>query len=83
MAVRHVFGLVFTLTVAAILLIGTGLMGYNPPPHMSLDPATWQRGAWTGEIIVSQVALGVAFLVVAAVVAARINMRLGKGRRAR
>jgi hypothetical protein len=81
MAVRNVFGLVFTLTIGAILLIGTGLMGYSPPAHMSLDPATWRRGAWTGEIILSQVALGIAFLTVAAVVAARVNRRLGNGSR--
>jgi hypothetical protein len=83
MAVRNVFGLVFTLTIGAILLIGTGLMGYNPPAHMSLDPATWRRGEWTGEIILRQVALGISFLAVAAGVAARVNKRLGKGRAAR
>lgn len=80
MAVRTVFGLVFTLTIAALVLIGTGLIGYYPPAHMSLDPATWRRGAWTGEVILGQVALGVVFLAVAGVVAVRVNRRIASGR---
>jgi hypothetical protein len=75
-AVRNAFGFVFALTAAAAFLIVTGLIGYDPPAHMSLDAATWRRGQWTGEIIPSQVALGIAFLAVAAVVAVRVNRRL-------
>ena len=59
---RNAFAFVFTMTLAAVLLIVTGLIGYYPPAHMSLDAATWRRGTWTGEIIVSQVALGAVFL---------------------
>lgn len=77
---RNVFGLVFTLAIAALVLIGTGLIGYYPPAHMSLDPMTWHRGAWTGEVILGQVALGVVFLAVAGVVAVRVNRRIAGGR---
>lgn len=73
---RNAFAFVFTMTLAAVILIVTGLVGYHPPAHLSLDAATWRRGTWTGEIIVGQVVLGVAFLAVAAVVARRINRRL-------
>ena len=82
-AVRNAFGFVFTMTVAAVFLIVTGLMGYSPPGHMSLDAATWRRGQWTGEIILSQVALGIAFLAVAAVAAVRVNRRIAPGGTAR
>ena len=76
----NLFTLVFTLTLAAIFLIVTGLIGYYPPAHMSLDAATWRRGQWTGEIILSQVALGAVFLAVAGAVAVRVNRRLAQGR---
>ena len=81
-AVRNAFGFVFTMTAAAVFLIVTGLIGYYPPGHLSLDAATWRRGQWAGEIILSQVALGIAFLAVAAVVAVRVNRRLAHGRAA-
>ena len=74
------FTLVFSLTLAAVFLIVTGLMGYYPPAHMSLDAATWRRGAWTGEIILSQVALGAVFLALAGFIAVRVNRRLAQGR---
>jgi hypothetical protein len=74
--VRNSFTFVFTATLVAVFLIVTGLIGYDPPAHMSLDAATWRRGEWTGEIIRSQVALGVALLSLAGVVAVRVNRRL-------
>jgi hydroxymethylglutaryl-CoA reductase len=77
---RSTFVFVFTMTLAAVFLIVTGLIGYYPPAHLSLDAATWRRGEWTGEIIISQVALGVVFLALAAVVAVRVNRRLAQGR---
>jgi hypothetical protein len=76
---RNAFTFVFTMTLAAVFLIVTGLIGYYPPAHMSLDAATWRRGAWTGEMNLSQVALGAVFLVVAGVVAVRVNRRLARG----
>jgi hypothetical protein len=79
-AVRNAFGFVFTMTLAAVFLIVTGMLGYQPPAHMSLDAATWRRGDWTGEIITSQVALGVAFLVLAGIMAVRIHRRMLPGR---
>lgn len=74
--VRNSFTFVFTVTLLAVFLIVTGLIGYDPPAQMSLDAATWRRGEWTGEIIRSQVALGVALLALAGVVAVRVNRRL-------
>ncbi len=74
------FTLVFSLTLAAVFLIATGLIGYYPPAHMSLDAATWRRGEWTGGIIMSQVALGAVFLGLAGFVAVRVNRRLAQGR---
>ena len=38
--VRNAFGLVFMMMLAAVFLIVTGLFGYEPPAHLSLDPAT-------------------------------------------
>ena len=72
---RNMFTFVFTMTLAAVFLIVTGLIGYAPPAHMSLDAETWRRGQWTGDIILNQVALGVVFLALAGVVAVRINRR--------
>ena len=77
---RNWFLFVFTMTLAGVFLIVTGLIGYDPPAHLSLDVGTWRRGEWTGEIILSQVALGVVFLAVAGVVAVRVNRRLAQGR---
>ena len=74
-AIRNAFGFVFTMTLAAVFLIVTGLIGYYPPAHMSLDAATW-RGTWTGEILMRQVGLGIVLLVAAGIVALRINKRL-------
>lgn len=73
---RNLFTLVFTLSLAALFLIVTGLIGFQPPAQLSLDASTWRRGTWTGEIIVGQVALGGALLGVAGIVARRINRRL-------
>jgi hypothetical protein len=75
---RNSFTFFFTMTLAGVFLIVTGLIGYYPPAHMSLDAASWRRGEWTGEIIQSQVALGVAFLGLAAVIAVRVNRRLAR-----
>jgi hypothetical protein len=81
MAQRHLmFTFVFTMTLAAVFLIVTGLVGYDPPAHMSLDAATWRQGTWTGELIRSQVALGAVLLALAGVVAVRVNARLAQGR---
>jgi len=77
---RNSFTLVFSLTLAAVFLIVTGLIGYDPPAHMSLDAATWRRGTWTGEILVGQVALGAVCLALAGFVAVRVNRRLAQGR---
>jgi hypothetical protein len=73
--VRNVFHLVFALALVAVFLIATGLIGYEPPAHFSLDPATW-RGTWTEQIALRQVGLGLVFLVAAGIVALRINRRL-------
>ncbi len=74
--VRNVFGLVFTLTLVAVFLIITGLMGYEPPAQLSLDAATWRRGTWTDQVVVRQVGLGIALLAAAGVLTHRINRRL-------
>ena len=75
-AVRNSFGFVFTMTLVGAFLIGTGVIGYYPPAHMSLDAATWRRGEWTGEILLGQVALGVVFLMLAGIVAVGLNRRM-------
>ena len=72
---RRTFGFVFTATLASVCLIVTGLIGYQPPAHLSLDAATWRRGVWTGDVIVSQLALGGALLIAAVAVALSINRR--------
>ena len=74
--VRNAFSFVFVMALAGIFLVVTGLIGYYPPGHMTLDAATWRRGTWTDGVILSQLAFGIAFLAVAAVVARRINRRL-------
>lgn len=74
--VRSWFGLVFTMTLVALFLIVTGLMGYQPPAQLSLDAATWRRGTWSDEIVLSQVGLGVVLLIAAGAVAFRIDRRL-------
>jgi hypothetical protein len=73
---RSQFALVFTATFAAVFLIVTGLIGYQPPAHLSLDAATWRRGVWANHVIVGQVALGAAFLTIAVAMALRLNRRL-------
>ena len=78
--VRNAFSFVFVAALAGIFLVVTGLIGYFPPGHMSLDAATWRRGTWTDEIIVGQVAIGAGLLAVAALVARRINRRLAQER---
>jgi hypothetical protein len=75
---RNAFAFVFTAALAAVFLIVTGFIGYEPPAHLSLDPATWRRGAWGDEVILSQVGLGAVLLVAAGVVASRLNRRLPK-----
>jgi hypothetical protein len=77
---RNAFTFVFTATLAAVFLIATGLIGYAPPAHLSLDVATWRRGVWTGGVILNQVALGSVLLVVAGLVALRLNRRLPSSR---
>jgi hypothetical protein len=74
---RSTFGFIFTATLAAVFLIVTGLIGYQPPAHLSIDAATWRLGMWTDEVILSQVALGVALLTAAAVMAVRVNSMSG------
>ena len=75
---RNMFGLAFTAGAAAIFLILTGFLGWEPPANINLADASWRRGVWTGEIIWSQVALGIAFLLVAGVTVVRVNRRLSK-----
>jgi hypothetical protein len=77
---RRAFTFVFTMALAAVVLIVTGFIGYAPPAQLSLDAATWRRGTWTGVVIVPQVALGVACLVAAGIAGFRINRRLLTGR---
>jgi len=70
---RKTFTFVFTATLAAVFLIITGLIGYQPPAHLSLDAGTWRRGTWADGVILSQIALGSGLLAVAGVVALRLN----------
>jgi quinol-cytochrome oxidoreductase complex cytochrome b subunit len=77
---RNTFVFIFTAMLAAVFLIVTGLIGYQPPAHLSLDAATWRRGVWTGAVILPQVALGVVLLAAAGYVAVRVNRRLAHGR---
>lgn len=73
---RNMFGLAFTAGAAAIFFIVTGVIGWQPPPNL----ATWRRGVWTGEIIWSQVVVGLVFLLVAGFAVHRINRRLSTSR---
>ena len=73
---RTMFTFVFTATLAAMFLIITGLIGYQPPAHLSLDATTWRRGTWADEVIPSQIALGSIFFVLAGLVAVRLNRRM-------
>jgi hypothetical protein len=75
---RNLFGFVFTAGTVAVVLIITGLVGYQPPGHFSPADVTWRRGEWTDGVIWGQVAVGVAFLVAAAVAVTRINRRLSQ-----
>ena len=77
---RNMFVFIFTATLAAVFLIVTGLIGYQPPAHLSLDAATWRRGVWTEAVILPQVAVGVVLLAAAGYVAVRVNRRLAQGR---
>ena len=74
---RSPFAFVFAAALAAIFLLVTGSIGYGPPAHMSLDPATWRRGTWTDGVILSQIAFGAVLLLAAVTAAVRINRRLG------
>ncbi len=76
--VRNTFGLVFMLALVGGVLAITGLMGYEPPAHASLDPATWVTGTWSGQILVRQIGVGAGLLTAAWVLAARINRGLAK-----
>jgi hypothetical protein len=73
---KQTFSFVFTMAVASAFLIVTGLIGYQPPAHLSLDAATWRRGTWTDHVVVSQVGLGASALLAAGIVAVRVNRRL-------
>jgi hypothetical protein len=75
--VRNVFHLVFALTIAAVVLIVTGLIGYDPPARLSLGAPAF-GGTWSDHILFRQVGLGIVFLVVAGIVALRINRRLAQ-----
>ncbi len=77
---RSTFSFIFTASLAAVFLIVTGLIGYQPPAHLSLDAGTWRRGVWTHEVILSQVGLGIVLLGAAAFVAFRVNRRLSARR---
>ena len=78
--VRNAFGLVFVMTLAAVFLIVTGLLGSEPPAHLSLDPATWRRGTLTDQIVWRQIGLGLVLLIAAGFVTLRINRRLAERR---
>lgn len=69
--VRNTFGLVFMLAVVGAVLTIAGLIGFQPPAHLSLDPATWTRGSWHDDILVRQVGLGVALLIAAGLIVRR------------
>ena len=73
---RNMFGLAFTAGTAAIFLIVTGMIGWQPPANLNLQDASWRRGAWAGEIIWSQVALGLVFLLGAGFAVNRANRRI-------
>ena len=73
---RHMFSATFAASLAAVALIVTGLIGYQPPPNLNPAALTWRTGAWTGGIIWEQVAVGLVFLVIAVVLVNRINRRL-------
>jgi hypothetical protein len=75
-AVRNMSGLAFTAGAAAIFLILTGLIGWQPPANINFHNATWRLGTWTGDIIWSQVGLGLVFLLVAGFAVRRVNRRL-------
>jgi hypothetical protein len=75
---RKMFTFVFTVTLAAVFLLITGLIGYQPPAHFSLDPATWRRGTWAEGIVKSQIALGALLLALAALFAVRLNRTINR-----
>lgn len=77
---RNAFTLVFTMTLAAVFFIVTGLIGYQPPAHLSLDASTWRNGTWSDEIVLPQIAIGIALLAAAGIVGRRIHRRLPGGR---
>jgi hypothetical protein len=73
---RKTFTFIFTATLAAIFLIVTGLIGYEPPAHLSLDVGTWRLGTWSDGMVLSQIALGSVLLGMAGVVGWRLNRRM-------
>ena len=73
---RRQFELVFAAGTVALVLIVTGLIGYEPPGHFDFSQPNWRTGTWTGQVIWSQIAVGSVFLVVACVQFVRINRRL-------
>jgi hypothetical protein len=79
MSTKHghgAFNFVFSAALVGLLLVGAGLIGYQPPANINLAEAGWRRGVWTGHVIWGQVALGSAFLLAAAYGARRINRHL-------
>lgn len=75
--IRNAFHLVFILTIAAVVLIVTGLIGYDPPARLTLSAPAF-GGTWSDQILFWQVGLGMMFLTVAVIVALRINRRLAR-----
>jgi hypothetical protein len=71
--IRNTVGLMFMLTLVGSVLVVTGLMGFQPPAHMTLDPATWTTGTWSDGVLLRQVGVGVGLLIAAGLVMLRIN----------
>jgi hypothetical protein len=75
-ASRNTFAFVFTATIAGVLLIVFGLIGYTPPAHMSLAAETWRLGTWTDGVVLAEVALGTILVSAGILVAMRLNRSL-------
>ena len=67
---------IFTASMVAVVLILTGLIGYQLPAELSLDAATWRRGVWTGEVILTQVGPGMVLLAASCYAAVHLTRRL-------
>ena len=70
------FSFVFTAGISGVLFIIFGLIGYMPPAHISLAGETWRLGTGSDGVIAGEIALGSTLIVVAAVVASRLNRRM-------